>query len=93
MSFPHNNSYHPPSKGSLLHLAKFEQMKNTISQHDEVIARLMQQAEDEAAAKNNPLASESNNKTKDKGKGCRKSFQNQLPVAQSSNIGSSRKPT
>ncbi|MBW0472086.1 hypothetical protein O181_011801 [Austropuccinia psidii MF-1] len=68
-------------------------MKNTISQCDEVIARLMQQPEDEAAAKNNPLALESNNKTKDKGKGSCKSFQNQLPVAQSSNIGSSRKPT
>ncbi|MBW0507384.1 hypothetical protein O181_047099 [Austropuccinia psidii MF-1] len=68
-------------------------MKNTIYQRDEVIARLMQQEEDEAEAKNNPLALESNNKTKDKGKGCRNIFQNQLPVAQTSNIGSSRKPT
>ncbi|MBW0495841.1 hypothetical protein O181_035556 [Austropuccinia psidii MF-1] len=92
MSFPHNNSYHPPAEGSSLHLAEFEQMKNTISQRDEVIARLMQQAEDEAAAQNNPSALESNKK-KDKGKGRRKGFQNQLPVAQSSNIGSSRKPT
>ncbi|MBW0575688.1 hypothetical protein O181_115403 [Austropuccinia psidii MF-1] len=48
-------------------------MQNAISQRDKIIARLMQQAEDKAQAKNNPWGSSSHAK-KDHGRGQRISF-------------------
>ncbi|MBW0567957.1 hypothetical protein O181_107672 [Austropuccinia psidii MF-1] len=89
MSFPHHDPYSQPASGSLVHHDDFEQMKNAISQRDEVIAQLMQQAEKEAGDKNNRM--ESDRQKKDKGKGCFKSSQNQLP--QSENPSGSSKPS
>ncbi|MBW0471089.1 hypothetical protein O181_010804 [Austropuccinia psidii MF-1] len=92
MSVPHHDPYSQPASGSLVHQEDFEQMKNAISQRDEVIARLMQQAEREAGEKNNLM--ESDHQKKDKWKGCFKSSQNQLPQsANPSGSSTPRKPT
>ncbi|MBW0543603.1 hypothetical protein O181_083318 [Austropuccinia psidii MF-1] len=56
-----------PVAGSSSHPDKNEEVRRAISQRDEVIAKLMQQAEDEAAAVIIPLVN--NNTKKDKGKG------------------------
>ncbi|MBW0541433.1 hypothetical protein O181_081148 [Austropuccinia psidii MF-1] len=61
MSFPNNNPYNQPIAGSSLGQDALEQMKNALSQRDQLIAQLMQQAEDEE--QNNPWGS-SNNKGK-----------------------------
>ncbi|MBW0537052.1 hypothetical protein O181_076767 [Austropuccinia psidii MF-1] len=92
MRFPHHYPYSQPSLRSSAHHEEFEQMKNEISQCDEVIARLMQQAGNKAGDKNNNM--ESDCQEKDKGKGCFKSSQNQLPKSANPS-GSSRrgKPT
>ncbi|MBW0478220.1 hypothetical protein O181_017935 [Austropuccinia psidii MF-1] len=84
-------SSNPVSRSSS-HQAKFEQMTNTFPQSDGVTTRFIQQAESKVAAGNNP--SWSNNQKKEKGKGCRIRFQDQVP--KSSNPSSSRrsmKPT
>ncbi|MBW0556478.1 hypothetical protein O181_096193 [Austropuccinia psidii MF-1] len=74
MNFPNHNPYYQPIGGSLSGPDQFEQMKNMISKCDEVIAALMQQAEDEDKAENNPW--ESNDpQTKGKGKGGSTPFQ------------------
>ncbi|MBW0522109.1 hypothetical protein O181_061824 [Austropuccinia psidii MF-1] len=80
MNFPNFNQ---PVAGGSSGKDEYKEMQNAISQRDEIIARLMQQAEDEAEAKNNPWGSSSHAK-KDKGKGRRISppghrFQTTIP--------------
>ncbi|MBW0537868.1 hypothetical protein O181_077583 [Austropuccinia psidii MF-1] len=77
---------------SSYHQAEFEQMTNTSSQRDGVIARFMQQAESKVSDGNNPFWS--NNQKKEKGKGHRISFQDQVPKSSNpSSSGRSMKPT
>ncbi|MBW0473679.1 hypothetical protein O181_013394 [Austropuccinia psidii MF-1] len=78
MNFPNHNSYDQPIGGSSSGPDQFEQMKNVISERDEVIAALMGKAEDEDKAKNNPWKS-NDPQTKGKGKGQSTPFQNQSP--------------
>ncbi|MBW0538120.1 hypothetical protein O181_077835 [Austropuccinia psidii MF-1] len=63
MSFTKNNPYYQHIAGSSLGQDALEQMKNALSQRDQLIAQLMQQAEDEDEEQNNPWGS-SNNKGK-----------------------------
>ncbi|MBW0564302.1 hypothetical protein O181_104017 [Austropuccinia psidii MF-1] len=90
MSFPHHDPYSQPALASSVHHEEFEQMKHSVSQRDEVIEILMQQAGNEAGDKNNYM--ESDFQEKDKGKGCLKvlkisflSLQIQVAVAAGGN--------
>ncbi|MBW0558430.1 hypothetical protein O181_098145, partial [Austropuccinia psidii MF-1] len=65
MSFPNNNPYNQPISGSSSGQDALEQMKNALSQRDQLFAQLMQQAEDEDEEQNNPWGSSNN-----KGEGC-----------------------
>ncbi|MBW0575202.1 hypothetical protein O181_114917 [Austropuccinia psidii MF-1] len=78
MNFPNHNAYDQPIGGSSSGPDQLEQMKNAISKRDEVIAALMQQAEDEDEAKHNPWDS-NDPQAKGKGKGHSTPFQNRLP--------------
>ncbi|MBW0553494.1 hypothetical protein O181_093209, partial [Austropuccinia psidii MF-1] len=64
MSFPNNNPYYQPIAGSSSGQDALEQMKNALSQCDQLVAQLMQKAEDEDEEQNNPCGSRKN-----KGKG------------------------
>ncbi|MBW0522463.1 hypothetical protein O181_062178 [Austropuccinia psidii MF-1] len=66
MGFPHHNSHAQPT-GSSSRQANAQQIQNVISQSHKSFARLLQQEETNAQAKENPWGSK--NQNTDKGKG------------------------